>query len=230
MLVTEVNQPDILANTAMRQSMLTTDAELIAANAQLEGASPQDVIAWALALDMPPLVTTTFGDHSAVLLHLVTQVDAQVPVLWVDTGYNTSATYRFADRLIDQLKLNIKIYSPRGSSARRNVQMGGIPDVTDPLHSEFTRQVKLEPFKRALSEIQPEVWFTGVRSEQTEFRRSLPIVSRTKENYLKVAPLLHWSERQMDEYLELHGLPNEADYFDPTKAQESRECGLHTTL
>ena len=37
----------------------------------------------------------------------------------------------------------------------------------------------------------------------------------------------HWTDAQMDAYLAEHGLPNEWDYFDPAKADEKRECGLH---
>jgi phosphoadenosine phosphosulfate reductase len=46
---------------------------------------------------------------------------------------------------------------------------------------------------------------------------------------LKVAPLFHWTEAQMRAYLAEHGLPNEDSYYDPTKALENRECGLHTS-
>ena len=56
------------------------------------------------------------------------------------------------------------------------------------------------------------------------------IVSASKDGIIKVAPLYHWSEAQMDAYLAEHNLPNETDYFDPTKALETRECGLHTQL
>ncbi len=214
----------------MIKPALTSHSELAAANASLVDKSPQEIIRWALDLGMRSLVTTTFGDHSAVLLHMLKQIEPDLPVLWVDTGYNTSATYRFAQQLTTALDLNLKVYNPLMSSARRNVLMRGIPEVDEPLHEEFTRQVKLEPFKRAMSDLRPELWFAGIRSDQTDFRKSLDFVSRTRENYLKVAPLLAWDEARMDEYLLQHDLPNEADYFDPTKAQEARECGLHTTL
>ena len=151
-------------------------------------------------------------------------------MLWVDSGYNTSATYRFAESLIERLDLNIVTYIPQVSSARRNVLMGGIPDVDDPQHEEFTRQVKLEPFQRALSELKPDLWFNAIRKDQTEFRQSLDVVSQSRDAVLKVAPLFHWSEADLEAYLERFALPNELDYFDPTKALETRECGLHTQL
>ena len=46
-------------------------------------------------------------------------------------------------------------------------------------------------------------------------------------NSLKVSPLFYWSDADMEKYLAQHNLPNEWDYFDPAKADEKRECGLH---
>jgi len=207
---------------------LTLDSSLADINQYLQDKTPQEILQWAASLNKRTLATTSFGDHSAVLLHMLSQVAPEVMILWIDTGYNTSATYRFADRMIGEYDLNIETYSPLMTSARRNVLLGGIPDPEDELHEEFTHQVKLEPFKRATDELRPEVWISGIRKDQTDFRKSLEIVSITKEGYLKVAPLFNWTEQDLDNYLADYDLPNEPDYFDPTKAHDARECGLHT--
>lgn len=204
--------------------------DLAAANAELENKSPQEIIAWALANSEKPLVTTNFRPYEAVILHMATQINPEIKVLWVDSGYNTSATYRFAEKVIQDLNLNIETYIPQMTSARRNVLMKGIPEVDDPLHEEFTFQVKLEPFQRALSELKPDLWLNAIRKDQTEFRQSMDIVSSSKDGIIKVAPLYNWSEENMKNYLAEYNLPNEDDYFDPTKAIETRECGLHTKL
>lgn len=47
------------------------------------------------------------------------------------------------------------------------------------------------------------------------------------DGLIKVAPLLHWSSKQLHEYCQQHGLPNNFDYVDPTKGEDNRECGLH---
>ncbi len=204
--------------------------DLTAANAQLDDQTPQDIIRWALAQSENPLITTNFRPYEAVILHMATQIRPDIKVLWVDSGYNTSATYRFAEKVIQDLNLNVETYIPQMTSARRNVLMKGIPDIDDPQHDEFTRQVKLEPFQRALAELKPDLWLNAIRKDQTEFRQAMNIVSASKDGIIKVAPLYHWSEAQMDAYLAEHNLPNETDYFDPTKALETRECGLHTQL
>jgi phosphoadenosine phosphosulfate reductase len=71
--------------------------------------------------------------------------------------WDTDATYKHAETLISELSLNISLYVPRQSAAHRNIVMGGIPDIDSDLHSIFTDQVKLEPFKRAIEEHQPNL-------------------------------------------------------------------------
>ncbi|BBB28991.1 phosphoadenosine phosphosulfate reductase family protein [Neptunomonas japonica] len=204
--------------------------DLVAANKALEGKSPQEIVAWAIAQSDNPLVTTNFRPYESVILHMAVQAKPDIKVLWVDSGYNTSATYRFAEKMIQDFNLNVETYIPQQTSARRNVLMKGIPDIDDPLHDEFTRQVKLEPFQRALAQMSPDLWLNAIRKDQTEFRQSLEIVSASKDGIIKVAPLFNWSEAELEAYLLEHNLPNEHDYFDPTKALETRECGLHTQL
>ncbi len=204
--------------------------DLAAANQALTGKSPQEIIAWAVSQSENPIVTTNFRPYESVILHMAVQAKPDIKVLWVDSGYNTSATYRFAEKLIQELNLNVETFIPQMTSARRNVLMKGIPDIEDPLHEEFTRQVKLEPFQRALAQMKPDLWLNAIRKDQTEFRQSLEVVSASKDGIIKVAPLFNWSEEDLEAYLAEHNLPNEHDYFDPTKALETRECGLHTQL
>ena len=85
-------------------------------------------------------------------------------------------------------------------------------------------------FRRAMKQHKPDVWLTALRREQTEFRQSLNIFTQDEKGVLKVAPFFYWTEAQMREYLAAHNLPNEDSYYDPTKALENRECGLHTSL
>ena len=205
------------------------DLDLDSVNARLRDASPQQVVRWALDLQRPTIATTSMGRNAAAMLHLVSEIDSKLPTIWVDTGYNLRDTYIVAERLIRDLQLNIHVYSPQMTSERRNAIMGGIPTVDEEeRHREFTRQVKLEPFDRALAEFRPEVWLTGIRREETEHRKTLDIVSLDARGIIKVAPLFYWSEEQVEGYMEQHQLPSCRHYFDPTKVQDGRECGLHT--
>jgi len=173
------------------------------------------------------VVTTNFRPYEVAILHAVTEVDKNIPVIWCDTGYNTPQTYKHAEELISRLELNVKLYVPKQTSSHRDAVMG-IPQIDDPRHKEFTEQVKLEPFRRAMEEHKPDVWFTNLRKGQTAHRDSLDVLSMSKDGVLKVSPFYHWSDTQLDAYLKERKLPNEHKYFDPTKVLENRECGLHT--
>lgn len=187
------------------------------------------LVSWALGLGQRAIVTTNFRPFEAVILHLVTRVQPNVPVVWMDNGYNTPATYRFADAVTRQLGLNLKIYLPRRSRAHREAVEGPTPALHDPRHAAFTEEVKLEPFARALRETAPRVWFTALRATDTAVRAQMEPVSINPDGLIKVAPLLHWSSKQLHDYCQQHGLPNNFDYVDPTKGEDNRECGLHLT-
>jgi phosphoadenosine phosphosulfate reductase len=151
--------------------------------------------------------------------------------LWVDHGYNRPATYRHAEQLRRLLKLNIKAYHPRMSAAHYDAVHGGVPDPgleNEEQLKAFSTIMKLEPFQRAMRELAPLVWLTALRKVQNPNRAELDIVSPdTNFGTIKVSPVFYWSDADMEGYLAKNRLPNEWDYFDPAKADEKRECGLH---
>lgn len=203
-----------------------TQEQIDSLNNQFRGIPPEEIISWAIDNADNPVVTTNFRPYEVAILAAVTDVKRNIAVIWCDTGYNTPDTYKHAEQLTDGLNLNIKLFVPRQTSAHRDSIMG-IPQIDDPRHAEFTDQVKLEPFRRAMAEHKPDVWFTNLRKGQTAHRDTLNILSLSKDGVLKVSPFYHWSDTQLDIYLEARGLPNEHNYFDPTKVLENRECGLH---
>lgn len=209
-----------------------TDLQIAAANALLRGQSPEEIVRWAIAnAGDRAIVSTNFRPYEAVVLHLATQVQPDIPVLWVDHGYNRPATYSHAEQLRARLKLNLKPYLPRLTAAHYDAVHGGMPDPT-PENEErikaFSTVMKLEPFQRGMRELAPTVWITALRKVQNPNRAGLDIVSPDGNfNSLKVSPVFSWNDAEMEAYLKRHDLPNEWDYFDPAKADEKRECGLH---
>lgn len=199
-------------------------------NAQLRSKSPLEITRWAIEQGAGrTIVSTNFRPYEAALLHLCTQVQAQIPVLWVDHGYNRPATYRHAEQLQTLLGLNIKAYLPRLSAAHRDAVYGPVPNIDNETElKKFSAQMKLEPFQRGMKELTPTVWITALRKVQNPHRAGLDIVSADPNfGALKVSPLFYLTDAQLEEYLREHQLPNEWDYFDPAKADDKRECGLH---
>lgn len=207
-------------------SALAPTLDLAQVNAEL-GRDAQALVNWAVGLDLPTIVTTNFRPFEAVILHMVTRARPDVSVVWMDNGYNTPATYQFADAVTRQLGLQLKIYLPLRSRAHREAVEGPTPALDDPRHAAFTAEVKLEPFARALRETAPKVWFTALRATDTAVRAAMDPVSINPDGLIKVAPLLHWSSKDLYDYCQQHGLPNNFDYVDPTKGEDNRECGLH---
>ena len=79
-----------------------------------------------------------------------------------------------------------------------------------------------------MAEHKTDLWLNNVRKGQTEFRDSLDIASKSSEGILKVSPFFYWADEELSNYLDRNDLPNETNYFDPTKVLQHRECGLHT--
>jgi len=206
--------------------------QITKANAELRNKSALDIVKWAVAQAKGrAIVSTNFRPYEAVVLHLCTNVRPDIPVLWVDHGYNRPATYKHAEQLMALLHLNLKPYLPRLTAAHYDAVNGGMPEPT-PENEErikaFSTTMKLEPFQRGMKELAPAVWITALRKVQNPNRAGLDIVSPDPNfGALKVSPVFHWSDSEMEAYLQKHQLPNEWDYFDPAKADEKRECGLH---
>ena len=202
------------------------------ANAELRGKTPLEIVKWAIAqTNGRAIVSTNFRPFEAVVLHLAVQVQPDIPVLWVDHGYNRPATYKHAEELRKLLKLNIKAYLPKMTVAHREAIYGEVPSTDDEAGlKQFSAQMKLEPFQRGMRELAPSIWITALRKVQNPNRAELDIVSEDKNfGALKISPVFYLSDADMEAYLKQHNLPNEWDYFDPAKADEKRECGLHAT-
>ncbi len=209
-----------------------TTEQISKTNAELRHKSAPDIVKWAIAQAQGhAIVSTNFRPYEAVLLHLATQAQADIPVLWADHGYNRPATYTHAEQLKKLLKLNIKGFVPKVTAAHYDAAFGGAPAPTpenEERIKEFSAVMKLEPFLRGMKELAPTIWLTALRKVQNPNRAGLDILVEDKNfNTIKVSPVFYWSDAEMEAYLKQHNLPNEWDYFDPAKADEKRECGLH---
>lgn len=214
-------------------STQATPTQIATWNEELRGKSPLEITQWAIARakesGAKAIISTNFRPYEAVVLHLATQAQADIPVLWVDHGYNRPATYKHAEELKNLLGLNLKAYLPKITTAHRDAVDGPIPTPEDEEGlKKFSALMKLEPFQRGMKELAPTIWITALRKVQNLNRAELDIVSADANfGSLKISPVFYFSDEEMETYLAEHKLPNEWDYFDPAKADEKRECGLH---
>ncbi len=176
-------------------------------NARLAAADAAERIRWAFEEHGKGLIlTTSFGTHSALMLHLVTGIAPEIPVVFVDTGYLFPETYRFAEELRERFSLNLHIYTPHMTAARQEALYGKLWEQGPEGLEKYGRINKAEPMNRAVVEMEATAWLSGLRRSQASTRAKLPILTRQGRTW-KVHPIIDWDERRAYQYMKEHGLP-----------------------
>jgi phosphoadenosine phosphosulfate reductase len=186
----------------------TPKLDLEAVNQQLANVEGIELIEWGLKIFGDRIImSTSFGIQAAVMLHLVTQVIPDIPIVWIDTGYLPAETYRFAEKLTEKLQLNLKIYQSPLSPARMEALHGKLWEKNDVEAFNLYDYIrKVEPMQRALKELNATAWFAGLRSDQTQHRKTLRKVA-LQEGVYKIHPILNWHSRDIYNYLTTYDLP-----------------------
>jgi len=226
-----------------------SESQLAVVNPCLEKMSAQERVQWALDyLPTSAIMTSSFGAQSAVLLHLITQIVPDLPVVLLDTGYLFPETYHFVDQLKRQLKLNIHVYRSEHTAAWQEARYGKLWEQNVEGLERYNQINKVEPMQKALRDLQAGTWFSGLRRSQSRSREDTKVL-QTHDHTIKVQPLVDWSDRDIHFYLKDHNLPYhplwEQGYVSigdkhtsrPVTLGESaegtrffglvRECGLH---
>ncbi len=229
--------------------MQLSPQELREADRTLEAMTAPERIRWALDKFGDKLIlSTSFGIQSAVMLHLATRVNPDIPVIFVDTGYLFRETYLFALQLTKRLNLNLKKYESLTSPAEQEAAEGRLWEKgKDGLEKyNFTR--KVEPMNRALQEIGAHAWMAGLRREQAQSRKNLPVLQKQNKT-IKIHPIIDWTDEDVYNYIQKYNLPTHplseqgyvsvGDWHSTSKLDEGmlventrfngvkRECGLH---
>jgi phosphoadenosine phosphosulfate reductase len=191
--------------------LLTVDAAtqqtwLAELNALLTPLNAQQRIEFAVQnLPGNPMLSSSFGIQAAVMLHLCTSVQPEMPVVLTDTGYLFPETYRFIDELTEKLKLNLRVYRSAVSPAWQEARYGQLWTSADGL-KQYNQLNKVEPMARAQQELSVQSWFSGLRRSQSSTRADTPIVS-IQRGVVKVCPIVEWSNKDIHYYLQENNLP-----------------------
>ncbi len=207
--------PKTVLRSQLESHSKNQDLDLSALNQAFDQAPAADLIEWAAETFGSQLVlSTSFGIQAAVMLGLVTDIIPNIPVIWVDTGYLPPETYRFAEQLTQRLSLNLKVYQSPISPARMEALHGRLWEGSVDDFNRYDRLRKVEPMQRALKELGSTAWLTGLRAKQTDFRKTLNRIGKqsasadtSTETRYKVLPILHWSAKDVYEYLTANNLP-----------------------
>jgi phosphoadenosine phosphosulfate reductase len=182
-------------------------AKLVSLAPDLEGATAEERVQWALDRYGERLIlTTSFGVQSAVMLHLVTRLAPRIPVVFIDTGYLFPETYRFAEQLGERLDLNLKVYQPQMTAARQEALFGKRWEQDVDQLDRYNLITKIEPMDRAVRELGAEAWLAGLRRSQASTRENRPVV-QAQNQVTKIHPIIDWDNQAVHRYLTEHELP-----------------------
>jgi phosphoadenosine phosphosulfate reductase len=140
------------------------------------------------------------------MLHLVTRLWRDIPVVLIDTGYLFPETYRFADELAGRLELNLKVYRAEESPAWQEARHGREWEQGVEGLERYNQRNKVEPMQRALHELGAKAWITGLRRQQASTRAQLGVLA-VQNGVVKVQPIVDWTDRDVFLYLKKHDLP-----------------------
>ncbi|SKA40669.1 phosphoadenylylsulfate reductase (thioredoxin) [Enhydrobacter aerosaccus] len=147
-------------------------------------------------------VVSSFGAESAILLHLVSRVDATIPVLFIDTGRHFPETLDYRERLSAHLGLqDVRSVGPTAVEEQR-------------LDPDLRRAIwdadgccafrKVAPLECALRDF--SAWISGRKRFQTTGRADLPVFEADGD-HVKINPLASMSAVEIVDYVEMHNLP-----------------------
>jgi phosphoadenosine phosphosulfate reductase len=199
------------------------------------------LIADELAAAAAPCITSSFQAECVVLVHLVRQIRPDIPVLFLDTVHHFEETYRYRDEIARRWKLNLV-------NLRADEPAPGL--WREDTHACCARH-KVGPLFAALAAY--DVWFTGLRRDQSPTRANLaevePFTLGSGTVLRKVSPLAAWTTKDVWDYAKKHSIPllplydegytsigcepctsRPLDPSDPRSGRwggTKRECGIH---
>ena len=217
---------------------------------RMEAATPNVIVAWAVeTFSANVALSSSFQMQSLPLLHIVSQVAPQLPVLFLDTGYHFPETLTFRDQIVQAWGLNLKIVRAAVSHGEFIVRYGDALFRQNPDLCCYIN--KVEPMQRALAGLQ--AWISGIRRDQSPSRKNAQVVEQTAQGTVRIHPMARWTRRDVWQYIHDHNLPEhplltqgylsvgcapctrrvyegEEERNGRWAGREKTECGLHTFL
>ncbi len=185
-----------------------SEEQAIRLNRMFRGSDTREMLASVIKDNLAGdiAVVSSFGAESAVLLHLVAEVDKSVPVLFLDTGKHFPETVKYRDDLIAHLGLtDLRILTPDADVLTAKDD-NGLRWSWDPDGCCDIRKVK--PLEKALAEFDASI--TGRKAFQSSTRAQLPrfeIDSSDSQGRLKINPLIDWNTEALAAHFEAFDLP-----------------------
>ncbi len=191
---------DILKDHKSSEGALRAEA----LSARYEGMSAQDILRDAIRNEFFGDITlsSSFGADSAVLLHMIAQIDPGLPVLFLDTDRHFFQTLQYRDELAQRLGLTNLI------NLKADVDEAATEDSKGTLWRTAPDQCcdlrKVRPLNRMMENYGS--WISGRKRHQSKTRSNLAIVEFDGRHF-KINPLATWTQSDIDAYFAEHDLP-----------------------
>lgn len=155
--------------------------------------------------------STSFGQEDQVITALIGQNDLPITIFTLDTGRLFQETYDVFHKTLKKYKKEIKVYFPEASEVENLLNQKGPNSFYESVENRkeccFIR--KVAPLTKALNG--NEIWITGLRAEQSENRNDLAAFEYDAHfNIIKFNPLLKWTLKEVEDYLEKNNVPQNA--------------------
>ena len=212
----------------------------------LEHATAEHVLRWAVrtfSVERFALVSA-FGPGSSVNIHLLAEIGASLPVIFVDTLHHFPETLEHVERVRARYGLDLRVYRPPLDVAGIEARYG--PRLWERDLELYQQVTKVEPFRRATAQL--DGWITGRRRDQSGTRGELPVLQGGER--ICVNPLAAWTRQEVWDFIRLYDLPynplhdqgyasiGDAPLTTPVRAGEHEragrwrgagrlECGIH---
>ena len=193
---------------------LLSDDEIASLNVDLETWQPSDILAWALEKSgLEKLaIASAFQTEGTVVIHMATRIRPDVPILFLETGFQFAETLAFKQQLAERLSLNVIDLVGEYSNDRQEAEFGARLFERNP---EMCCEInKVRPMFEALRGL--DAWVTSVRRDSSPTRADTPIVERYDlepgNAIVKVNPMANWTKPQVWRYLKEHDLPHNPLY------------------
>ncbi len=173
------------------------------AGEELEGAPPVEVLRWAVDRFSPRFAVTA-SMQDTVLLHMISQVDPTIPVVFLDTGYHFPETIGTADasEMVYGLNNLLRI-RPKLTTSQQDQAFGPRLYERDP--DACCRMRKVRPLETAMREY--DAWASGVRRHESDTRSTARLIEwDARKGKVKINPLVAWSQEQINQYVEANGV------------------------
>ena len=180
-------------------------------NQELIEMPAQEMLIWGHEkFDNQFALTTSFGIQSSVLLNMVTKLNLQkkIKIFWIDTGYLPPETYHYAEKLINDLSLEIEVLQSDLSPARMEAIFGKLWETNKANDLDKYHELrKIKPLEIGLKKYNVHCWASGVRSSQTENRNKMQFLEVIRERF-SLRPLLNWTNKDIFYYMQENNLPS----------------------